>query len=199
MFDQVLWFATRGAGAVSLLMLTASTVLGLVTVTRFQAAGWPRFFNYELHRRVSLLAIVFLAIHILAAVFDPFTKLGIAAALVPLASTYRPVQVALGVVAFYLFLALIATSLLRRYVGERAWRAVHWASYAMWPIAALHGITAGSDALAAWMLAIDIVCLVAVAAALSWRITAGSTNRSQLADVVAASSWERIASRRDIR
>ncbi len=199
MFDQVLWFASRGAGAVSLLMLTASTCLGLVTVTRFQAAGWPRFFNYELHRRISLLAIVFLAIHILAAVFDPFTKLGIAAALVPLASTYRPVQVALGVVAFYLFLALIVTSLLRRYIGETAWRLIHWASYAMWPLAVLHGITAGSDALATWMLAIDIACLVAVAAALSWRVTTGGTNRSQLADVVAASSWERVATRRDPR
>ncbi len=199
MFDQVLWFATRGAGAVSLLMLTASTCLGLVTVTRFQAAGWPRFFNYELHRRVSLLAIVFLAVHILAAVFDPFTKLGLAAALVPLASAYRPVPVALGVIASYLFVALIVTSVLRSHIGELAWRVVHWTSYAMWPIAVLHGITAGSDALAAWMLAIDIACLVAVAGSLSWRVSAGGTNRSQLADVVASSSWERIASRRDGR
>jgi len=76
MFDQVLWFATRGAGAVALLMFTASTALGLVTVARFQAAGWPRFFNYEMHRRVSLLSVAFLATHVLAAVFDPFTKLG---------------------------------------------------------------------------------------------------------------------------
>ena len=74
MFDQVLWFATRGAGAVSLLMFTASTSLGLVTVARFQAAGWPRFFNYEMHRRVSLLSIVFLAVHVLTAVLDPFTE-----------------------------------------------------------------------------------------------------------------------------
>ena len=107
-----LWFATRGAGAVSLLMFTAATCLGLVTVTRFQATGWPRFFNYEMHRRVSLLAIVFLAVHVLAAVFDPFTSLGIGAALVLLASTYRPIPVALGVIALYLFVALIATSLL---------------------------------------------------------------------------------------
>ena len=86
MLDQVPWFAARGAGAVSLLMLTASACLGLVTVTRFQAAGWPRFFNYELHRRVSLMSIAFLAVHVLAAVFDPFTSLGLGAALVPLAS-----------------------------------------------------------------------------------------------------------------
>jgi methionine sulfoxide reductase heme-binding subunit len=170
MLDQVAWFAARGAGAVSLLMLTASVSLGLVTVTRFQAAGWPRFFNYELHRRISLLSIVFLAVHVLAAVLDPFTSLGIGAALVPLASTYRPVPVALGVIAAYLFTALIATSLLRRRVGQKAWRAIHWASYAMWPLALMHGITAGSDAFAPWMLLIDAACVAVVGLSLAWRI-----------------------------
>ena len=170
MLDQVLWFAARGAGAGALLMLTASACLGLVTITRFEAAGWPRFFNYELHRRVSLLSIAFLATHILAAVFDPFTSLGLGAALIPLASTYRPVPVALGVIAVYLFVALIASSLLRKHIGRRTWRAIHWTSYAMWPMALLHGITAGTDAFTPWMLAIDLVCVAAVALSLAWRI-----------------------------
>jgi sulfoxide reductase heme-binding subunit YedZ len=167
--DQVLWFATRGAGGVSLLLLSASVVFGLVTVTRFQRPAWPRFFNYEMHRRISLLSVVFLATHVAAAVFDPFTRLGLGAALVPLASTYRPVPVALGVIALYLLVALIVSSLLRQRVGPRAWRAIHWASYAMWPLALLHGITAGTDAFAPWMLAIDALSVTAVAAALAWR------------------------------
>ncbi len=192
MFNQVLWFATRGAGAVSLLMLTASVVFGIVTVARFQHVEWPRFFNYEMHRRVSLLAIVFLAVHVLAAVFDPFTSLGLAAALMPLASTYRPVPVALGVIALYLFTALIVSSLLRRHIGQRTWRAIHWASYAMWPMALLHGFTAGSDASAVWMLGIDALCVAAVGAALSWRLTAGSSRRDQLVDVVATSSFSSV-------
>jgi len=190
MFDQVLWFTTRGAGAVSLLMFTASAALGLVTVARFQAAGWPRFFNYEMHRRVSLLSIVFLAVHVLTAVFDPFTRLGLGAALVPFASSYRPVQVALGVVALYLFVALIVTSLLRKHIGQRTWRAVHWASYAMWPMALLHGITAGSDAFAPWMLAVDLISIAVITAALGWRIAVGNPNRSRLPEVVAVSSWQ---------
>lgn len=180
MSDQVLWFAARGAGAVSLLLFSASVVLGLVTVTRFQRPdAWPRFFNYELHRRVSLLSIAFLAVHVLAAVLDPFTSLGLAAALVPLASSYRPVPVGLGVVALYLFVALIASSLLRRHVGQRAWRAIHWSGYAMWPLALVHGILSGTDALSPWMLAVDAVSVTAVAVALAWRIlpreTAAST------------------------
>jgi sulfoxide reductase heme-binding subunit YedZ len=143
---------------------------------------------------VSLLSIVFLAVHVLTAVFDPFTSLGLGAALVPLASTYRPVPVALGVIAMYLFVALIVTSLLRKHIGQRTWRLVHWTSYAMWPLAMLHGFTAGSDAAAPWMLAIDFVCLAAVAASLAWRV-AVEPPRAQLADVVAASSWQGTTSR----
>jgi methionine sulfoxide reductase heme-binding subunit len=199
MFDQVLWFATRGAGAVSLLMFTAATCLGLVTVTRFQASGWPRFFNYELHRRVSLLSMVFLAVHVLAAVLDPFTSLGIGAALVPLASTYRPIPVALGVIALYLVVALIATSLLRKRLGQRTWRVVHWSSYAMWPLAVLHGLTAGTDGWSRWMLAIDAVSVVAVALCLVWRVAVGSPNRARLAEVVATPSLQSAPRPRDAR
>jgi len=189
MFDQVLWFTTRGAGAVSQLMLTASVCFGLLTVARVAHAEWPRFFNYEMHRRVSLLSIVFLVVHILAAVFDPFTNLGLAAAFVPLASSYRPMQVAVGVIALYLFIALIVTSLLRNHIGQRTWRVVHWTSYAMWPLAMLHGLTAGTDGTAPWMLAVDALCGIAVVAALASRIVAGTPNRAILPEVVAASSW----------
>jgi sulfoxide reductase heme-binding subunit YedZ len=167
--DQILWFAARGAGIVSLIMLTASAVFGLVTVTRFQAAGWPRFFNYEMHRRISLLSVVFLATHILAAVFDPYLKLGLAAALVPFAASWRPLPLAFGVVSLYLVVALIATSLLRRHLSLRVWRLVHWTSYAMWPLALAHTLTAGSDASAPWMLAVEVACLLAVAGAVAWR------------------------------
>jgi sulfoxide reductase heme-binding subunit YedZ len=189
MSEQILWFATRGAGTVSTLMLTASVCLGLVTVTRFEAAGWPKFFNMELHRRLSLLAVVFLVVHIVTAVLDPYWALGWVAALVPLASEYRPIPIALGIVSMYLFVAVVVTSLVRQRIGLRAWRIVHWSSYAMWPLAILHGVFAGTDAFAIWMLVVDAVCLGAVAMALAWRLEAGATNRSAFAGVIAASSW----------
>jgi sulfoxide reductase heme-binding subunit YedZ len=170
MSDQILWFAARGAGAVATLMLTASMAFGLVTVTRFQHAEWPRFFNYEMHRRVSLLAVVFLAVHIVTAIVDPFTSLGLAAALVPLASTYRPIPVALGVIALYLLIAVMLTSELRKHVGRRTWRVIHFTSYGLWPLAILHGITAGTDAFTPWMVAIDLLCMAVIGVSLIWRL-----------------------------
>lgn len=170
MTDQLLWFATRGAGVVSLLMLTGVVVLGVLNVSRWQASTWPRFLTAGLHRNLSLLALVFLGVHIVTAIVDPFTALGPAAALIPFASSYRPLWVGLGVIAFDLLVALIVTSLIRARLGQRAWRAVHWLAYAAWPLAITHGIGSGSDASAAWMLALDVLCAGLVAVAVAWRI-----------------------------
>ena len=199
MYDQVLWFTTRGWGAVSLLMLTASVCFGLVTVARLGSDGWPRFLNLEMHRRVSLISIVFLVVHVLAAVFDPFAKLGFAAAIVPLASTYRPLPVALGVISMYLFIALIVTGLLRNRMPQPLWRTIHWSSYAMWPLAVLHSVLSGSDTGSLWMLAIDGVCFALVAVCLVLRVSFADANRSRLEDVVLTSSWQKPSKPKDRR
>jgi predicted ferric reductase len=168
MSDQVLWYATRGAGAVSLVLLTVVVVLGITSAMRVQSAAWPRFVTTGLHRNLALMTLVFLAIHIITAIVDPFTALGIPA-LIPFASSYRTFWLGLGAVALYLLIAIVLTSLLRSLFGTRAWRAVHWLTYAMWPIALIHGFGTGSDSRFSWMLALDGVCIIAVALAVLWR------------------------------
>ena len=107
-------------------------------------------------------------IDVVAAILDPYLRLGLTA-LVPFAASWRPVPMALGVISMDLVVALIATSLLRKHLGQRAWRLVHWTSYLMWPMALVHTVTTGTDALTPWMLAIEAVCLAIVAGAATWR------------------------------
>jgi len=183
MSTQILWFATRGSGAVSLILFSAVACLGLLAVARAQTPGWPRFLTVGLHRNLALLSVAFVGVHVVTAILDPFTSLGLAAAVVPLASSYRPIQVALGVISMELIAAVIVTSLLRERIGQRVWRAIHWAAYAAWPLAVAHTILAGSDGTAAWMLAVTGACVLAVAGCLLWRLTAGETNRSRLGGV----------------
>jgi DMSO/TMAO reductase YedYZ heme-binding membrane subunit len=172
MSDQLLWYTTRGAGAVSLILLSAVVVLGLLARLRVEARGWPRFLSAAVHRDLALMTLVFLLLHIVTAVVDPFTHLGIVAAVVPFGSYYRTVWLGLGTIAFELLLAIVATSLLRHRIGARTWRAIHWLAYACWPVAVLHGIGTGTDSTAVWMLAIDIACVAAVLTALAWRALA---------------------------
>ena len=172
MSDQLLWYTTRGAGAVSLVLLSVVVVLGLLARLRFETRGWPRFLSAAVHRDLALMTLVFLLLHIVTAVVDPFTHLGLVAALVPFGSYYRTLWLGLGTIAFELLIAIVATSLLRQHIGARVWRGIHWLAYLSWPVAVIHGIGTGTDGTAAWMLAIDIVCIAAVAAALLWRLVA---------------------------
>jgi sulfoxide reductase heme-binding subunit YedZ len=174
MSDTLLWYTTRGAGVVSLLLLSAVVVLGVLSVRRFETAGWPRFLTVGLHRNLSLLAVVFLLIHIVTAVVDPFTNLGWAAAAIPFSSYYRTFWLGLGTVAAELMAAVVVTSLLRRWIGAWTWRLVHWLAYASWPIAVVHGWGTGTDSGAAWLLVIQVLCILAVGLAVLARLVTGS-------------------------
>ena len=120
---SVYWYLTRGSGVVALVLLTASIVLGIVTTIRWSASGLPRFAVAGLHRRLTLFAIVFVAVHVATTVVDGFAPIGWKDAVIPFLSPYRPIWLGLGAVAFDLLLALVITSLLRARIGYRVWRA----------------------------------------------------------------------------
>jgi methionine sulfoxide reductase heme-binding subunit len=170
MNDTILWYTTRGAGAVSLVLLSAVVVLGVLSSLRFEVPGWPRFLTTGLHRNLALTAVVFLALHIVTAVVDPFTHLGWLAAVIPFSSYYRTFWLGLGVIAVELLIAITVTSLVRGLIGHSAWRAIHWLSYASWPIAVVHSFGTGTDSLSTWMLAIDVVCISAVVVSVGARL-----------------------------
>jgi sulfoxide reductase heme-binding subunit YedZ len=170
MNDTILWYTTRGAGAVSLVLFSAVVVMGVLSTLRFETASWPRFLTTGLHRNTSLIAVVFLALHIVTAVVDPFTHLGWLAAVVPFSSYYRTFWLGLGVVALELMIAITITSLIRGFIGHAAWRAIHWLAYASWPVALLHSLGTGTDAWSGWMLVIDVVCILAVLGAVIARV-----------------------------
>ena len=167
------WYLTRATGAVALLLLTLAIVLGVIDVERWSTPRWPRFVVDSLHRNVSLLAMVFLVLHILTSVLDGFASISITDAFVPFVGSYRPFWLGLGAVAFDLILAVILTSLLRARMGFATWRAVHWLAYASWPIALVHGFGTGSDASSAWLLVLSIACMAVVLAAVLTRVIAG--------------------------
>lgn len=176
MSDQLLWYTTRGAGAVSLVLLTVVVVLGVMSSLRFQAAGWPRFLTPGLHRNLALVTLVFLGLHIVTAVVDPFTSLGWAAALIPFSSYYRTFWLGLGTIAAELLAAIVVTSLARGFFGQRAWKIVHWLSYAAWPIGVVHGLGTGTDAWSAWFFALTCACVAIVGFAVVYRVVAGSAD-----------------------
>ncbi len=168
------WYLTRGTGAVTLILLSASVVLGIVDQSRWRSERWPRFALDELHQTASLLVMGFLVIHILASALDSFAPIRLIDAVIPFAGAYRPLWLGFGTLSFDLLLAVAITSVMRRRIGHRAWRFVHWASYVSWPVAVLHGLGTGSDVRSLWMLGLTIACIAAVWLALWVRVSSGA-------------------------
>ena len=181
-----LWYLTRATGLVTLVLLTLSVVLGVLQVLRWAPADTPRFVVVTLHRSVSLLVLAFLAAHVATAVLDPFAPVRLLDAVVPFAGAYRPLWLGLGACALDVLIALTVTSLLRRRLGLRAWRVVHWSAYACWPIALVHGWGTGSDTRAPWMLAITLGCAATVLSAIALRLATGWPGQARVRIAVLA-------------
>jgi methionine sulfoxide reductase heme-binding subunit len=175
---MALWYASRAAGLVLLLLLTATAALGAAHAGRAATGRWPRFAVHALHRNLALLAVALLAVHVAAAIVDPYAGIRWLDAVVPFGSTYHPFWLGLGAIALDLTAALVLTSLVRTRLPLRAWRVVHLAAYALWPVAVVHGLGIGGvDSGLTWVRAVDGLCAAAVLAALVVRLRARDADR----------------------
>ncbi len=183
--STAMWYLTRATGLVALVLLSATLVLGLVSSVGWTSERWPRFLSQSVHRNLSLFCLVLVGVHIVSTVGDGYVPITLGDAVFPFLTPYRPLWVGLGALAFDMMLAVAITSALRRRIGVRAWRGVHWLAYACWPIAVAHGLGSGTDPRLPLATAIFVLCSLSVGAAVVWRLAVGPV-RSGLGRVAAA-------------
>jgi len=184
--STALWYASRATGVISLVLLSAVVVLGVTVDRQGRLPGLPRFAVTGLHRNLSLIAVAFLAVHVLTAVADSYVSVSLTAAIIPFVSRYKPFWLGLGTVSLDLLAAVLVTSLVRSRIPRRAWRAVHWLSYGLYPVAVVHSIGSSTDLQSGWLLALTVFCLTAVAAAAVWRLRRSLTAVPRFRRVVSA-------------
>ena len=170
--STALWYASRATGVVSLLLLSLVVMLGILVNRQGRLPGLPSFAVTGLHRSLSLLSVLFIAVHVATAIIDPYVSIGLAAVVIPFVSAYMPFWLGLGAVALDLIAALILTSLARAHISRRTWRGIHWLAYAAWPVALVHSIGSSPDLRSGGLLMVAIGSALAVAAAGLWRVTA---------------------------
>ena len=191
----VLWYASRATGVVALLLMTAVLLLGLLVTRQGRLPGLPRFAVTGLHRNLSLVAVVFVVLHVLTAVADSYVHIPLISAVVPLASSYERLALGLGAVSLDIMIAVIVTSLLRRHLSRRLWRAVHLLAYVSWPVAWLHSITSSTDLRHGWLFLTAVGCALLVVAAVLWRLSAASRDvpRAERVGLLMAAVHDRTA------
>ena len=179
MTDRAIWYLMRGSGVTALLLLTGVVVLGILTSRKTSLPTLPRFATMTLHRSISLLAVVFLVIHVTTAVIDPYAQVRLLDLAVPFLGSWQALMLGLGTLALDVFAAVIVSSLLMRHIGRRIWRTIHWFGYATWPLAFVHSLGIGTDSRAIWLRALAAAMLATIAVALGWRVQRELLRRSK--------------------
>lgn len=167
--DPSFWLVARASGFTAYLLLTASGLAGLVLKSRPFGRAVKAASVLELHRFIALLALGAVALHGAALAADRTLRMPLAGLLVPGASPYRPLAVTGGVVSAELMLLVVVSFPLRRHIGQRAWRRLHWATYAVFALATAHGLLAGSDSNQPWARDVYLGALGALVFATAWR------------------------------
>lgn len=169
---HVWWYAARSGGIVAWALLAASVVAGLLPSGRLRPGGVRPAWTLDLHRFLGGLGITFTVVHVASILMDSYTDIGPTDVLVPLVSSWRPAAVAWGVVALYLAIAVELTSLARRAIPHRWWKAIHLSSYATFAFSTVHLLTAGTDAANPVLRAAVAATTMVVAGLTAWRIAA---------------------------
>ena len=180
MTDQALWALGRGTGITALAFMTVSTFLGIAARSGRPLLLLPRFAVADVHRFAALAGTVLVTLHITLLLFDPYAQLRLVDFVVPFLGAYRPLWLGMGTLALDLLAVIVVTSLLRHRLGLRVFRAVHWATYALWPIAMAHALGNGTDAAETWFRLFAVCCGLAICAALAWRLSVGYAEYSNV-------------------
>lgn len=165
------WYAARAGGLVAYALLSAVVLLGITMGGRKKLERWPRFAIEDVHRAGGLLVGVFIAIHVVTIAIDAYLPFSLSTIVIPFIAAYRPIWVGLGIVAAELLLALAVVNHYRdSKVSYETWRKLHYVNFAVWIAATFHGLGSGTDRSTYWLLAIYGIAVVAVAAAIAWRV-----------------------------
>ncbi|HUX03461.1 MAG TPA: ferric reductase-like transmembrane domain-containing protein [Acidimicrobiales bacterium] len=192
------WYTTRATGLVAMVLFTAVVTLGSLVANRVGGTSIGRFELNELHRSVSMVAVVFLVLHILTTVMDSFVSTGIVSAFIPMTSSYKRLPVALGAVAFDLILAVWISSLLKARIANQTWRFIHWFSWLGFATSIVHALLTGTDSRSGVGLLLVLACSLTALAAGLWRVLgrpARAAGRTALSPLAAAPASTRPAPR----
>jgi sulfoxide reductase heme-binding subunit YedZ len=167
--DPTLWILARAAGITAYGLMTASVLAGLVLRSRPAPARLRPRVVADIHRTLALLGLGALVLHAAALALDPVARISPLALVVPGLAPRLRLAVALGVLAGDLMLVVITSSSLRRRIGFRVWRRMHWLTYAVFAAGSAHGIIAGTDSRRPALIWLYLLAIGAVAGATAWR------------------------------
>jgi sulfoxide reductase heme-binding subunit YedZ len=174
----VWWLASRSAGIVALILVSASVLIGLTMASKLIRRRGAARALLRVHEQTALAGLGALAVHGLTLLGDDWLRPGLSGVAVPFAMSYRPFYTGLGIVAAYLAALLGLSFYARKRIGARLWRKAHRATVLVWALGVIHALGAGTDAGSVWLRAIVLAPLPPIAALFAYRWLGGRSRVS---------------------
>lgn len=171
--NTALWLAGRSTGMVAMILLSASAAMGLALSMKASSPRFPRWLTTELHRYITILALWLTVAHMATLWLDSQAGVSLVSLFVPFTSSFSPIWVGIGVIAFEWTVAIWLTTRYRDRMRYRTWQVVHRTASVAWVLMIVHGLLAGTDTGRWWAVAVYALCAATVVGLLVPRMVLG--------------------------
>lgn len=172
------WLVIRGSGIVAFCLLSAATIWGLLVSTKILGRLVKAKPLTWFHESLGIGALIATGVHIGVLSVHDFLEFTWLEILVPGQSDWEPLPIALGVVGLYGLVIVVGSFYVKKRIGQRRWRAIHFASFGVFVSSFLHGMLAGSDTRTPMMLGIYLGCALVVSLLVASRLSAAEPKAS---------------------
>ncbi len=176
---KLAWYGVRATGFLAYFALAGSVIYGLLLSTKLLDAIAHRPVSFALHKDLALVGLALSALHGLLLLGDHTYTFTLAAIAVPFASPYAPLAVGVGQLAFYVVAIVTGSFYVRRQIGQRTWRRIHYLTFLGFVGVTAHGIASGSDTAAPWAVWAYLVPLAAGVFFLTYRVVVSIAARRE--------------------
>jgi sulfoxide reductase heme-binding subunit YedZ len=171
--QHIFWIASRAFGVVALILVAVSVGLGLAMAMRSAKGPGAMARLKQVHEATALTALILIAAHGVALLGDTYLRPGLSGIAIPFVMAHRPLWTGLGVVGGWMAALLGLTFYVRRWIGPKLWRKLHRWTLAVYALAVIHTLGAGTDARSVWLLIIVIATVAPLAVMAAVRMLPG--------------------------
>lgn len=187
--DRLPWYVTRLSALLAYLALTASVLYGLLLSTKLLDRIAHRAVSFTLHQDLASIGLALALVHAAVLMIDRSVPYTLAEVVVPFIGPYEPLWVGVGQIALGLTIVVLLSFYVRKRIGQKTWRKIHYVSFLAFLAATVHGLMAGTDSGAGWAFAGYLLASGAVLSLFAYRIAqAAAVRRRQVTSATAAAS-----------
>jgi sulfoxide reductase heme-binding subunit YedZ len=176
---SVEWMIIRGSGIAAFAALSAATIWGLLVSSKLLGRVVKAKPLTWFHESLGIAALLATLVHVVVLSSHEFLEFTWVEILVPGISDWRRGAITFGIVSLYGLVIVVGSFYIKKHIGQKTWRLIHFTSLGVFLGSLIHGVSAGTDTRTPMMMGLYIGSAGVVAVLLAARLAGvGERGRS---------------------